>query len=83
MQIGPRKHLAVMNSSGHSRKFSINAAGMFRGRVGKPPGRVDLIPVFRTSPSMISDEGKGKEDVEEQAHGSGDDRGVETDRGWT
>jgi putative transposase len=30
---------------------------------------------------MISDEGKGKKHVEEQAHGSGDDRGVETDRG--
>jgi len=30
----------------------------------------DLLPAFRTSPSMISDEGKGKENVEEQAHGS-------------
>jgi hypothetical protein len=39
----------------------------------------DLLPVFRTSPSMISDEGKGKKDVEEQAHGSGDDRSVEAD----
>ena len=31
---------------------------------------------------MISDEGKGKEDVEEQAHGSGDDRGTEAVGGW-
>jgi hypothetical protein len=35
----------------------------------------DLLAVFRTSPSMISDEGKGKKYVEEQAQGSGDDRG--------
>jgi hypothetical protein len=41
----------------------------------------DLLPVFRTSPSMISDEGKGNKDVEEQAYGSGDDRSAETDRG--
>ena len=38
----------------------------------------DLLPAFRTSPSMISDEGKGKRYVEEQAHGSADDRGAET-----
>ena len=41
----------------------------------------DLLPVFRTSPSMISDEGKGKGYVEEQAHGSADDRGAEATRG--
>jgi len=41
----------------------------------------DLLPAFRTSPSMISDERKGKEYVEEQAHGSGDDRGAEATRG--
>ncbi len=40
----------------------------------------DLLPAFRTSPSVISDEGKGKEYVEEQAHGSGDDRSAEG--GW-
>ena len=40
-------------------------------------GTCDLLPVFRTSPSMISDEGKGKRYVEEQAHGSADDRGAE------
>ena len=37
---------------------------------------LDLMPVFRTSPNMISDEGKGKEDVEERAHRSGDDRAL-------
>ena len=42
---------------------------------------IDLLPVFRTSPSMISDEGKGKGYVEEQAHGSADDRGAEATRG--
>src|SRR5260370_27172049 len=42
---------------------------------------IDLLPCFRTKLSMISDEGKGNEDVEEQAYGSGDDRGAETDRG--
>jgi putative transposase len=41
-------------------------------------GSTDLIPSFRTQPSMISDEGKGKKDVEEQAHGSADDRCAET-----
>src|SRR5262249_55780722 len=42
-----------------------------------PRSEADLIPVFRTSPSMISDEGKRKKDVEEQAYGSRDDRGAE------
>jgi hypothetical protein len=41
----------------------------------------DLIPSIRTKLSMISDEGKGKKDVEEQAHGSADDRGVEATGG--
>jgi hypothetical protein len=41
------------------------------------PVRSDLPPSFLTQVSMISDEGKGKEYVEEQAHGSGDDRGAE------
>ncbi len=41
------------------------------------PLRADLPPDFRTSPSMISDEGKGKGYVKEQAHGSADDRGAE------
>jgi DNA repair protein SbcC/Rad50 len=41
----------------------------------------DLIPSFGTKLSMISDEGKGKRYVEEQAHGSADDRGAETARG--
>ena len=50
-------------------------------RFSASPLRSDLLPVFRTSPSMISDEGKGKSDVEEQAYGSADDRGAETDRG--
>jgi hypothetical protein len=30
---------------------------------------IDLLPAFRTSPSMIWDEEKGKGYVEEQAHG--------------
>src|SRR5271170_2006132 len=38
----------------------------------------DLLPVFRTSPSMISDEGKGKGYVEEQAHRGADDRSAQT-----
>lgn len=29
---------------------------------------IDLNPCFRTGPSMISDEGKGKKDVEAWAH---------------
>src|SRR5277367_6278222 len=41
----------------------------------------ELLPAFRTSPSMISDEGKGKGYVEEQAHGSGDDWSAETTGG--
>src|SRR5271169_5326037 len=49
----------------------------------KSPHVGDLLPVFRTSPSMISDEGKGKKYVEEQAHGSADDRGTEASRGGT
>jgi len=43
--------------------------------------QTDVIPVFRTSPSMISDEGKGKGYVEEQAHRGADDRGAETTGG--
>jgi hypothetical protein len=39
----------------------------------------DLIPVFRKDPSMISDEGKGNEDVEEQTHGGADNWGAEAD----
>src|SRR5271163_4896218 len=45
------------------------------------PRHADLLPAFRTSPSMISDEGKGKGYVEEQAHGSGDDWSAETTGG--
>ena len=37
----------------------------------------DVLPAFHTSPSMISDEGKGKRYVEEQAHGGADDWGAE------
>src|SRR5271155_2443690 len=40
-------------------------------------GRADVLPAFHTSPSMISDEGKGKRYVEEQAHGGADDWGAE------
>jgi hypothetical protein len=47
------------------------------------PGKCDRIPSFGAKLSMISDEGKGKEDVEEQAHGSGDDQGLETTGGRT
>src|SRR5271168_1915772 len=47
----------------------------------KHPRHGDLLPAFRTSPSMISDEGKGKGYVEEQAHGSGDDWSAETTGG--
>jgi RHS repeat-associated protein len=43
----------------------------------------DLLPAFRTCPSMISDEGKGKKYVEEQAHGGADDRGAEASGGGT
>ena len=42
----------------------------------------DLIPSFGTKLSMISDEGKGKRNVEEQAHGSADDRSAEAVGGW-
>src|SRR5580658_8604778 len=38
----------------------------------------DLLPVFRTRPSMISDEGKGKGYVEEPTHRGADDRGAQT-----
>ncbi len=38
----------------------------------------DLIPSFRTKLSMISDDGKRKRYVEEQAHRGADDRGAET-----
>ena len=41
----------------------------------------DLPPDFRTSPSMISDEGKGKGYVKEQSHGSADDWSAETTGG--
>src|SRR5277367_6416715 len=55
------------------------APGYYRAA---PPGLgSDLLPAFRTSPSMISDEGKGKGYVEEQAHGSGDDWSAETTGG--
>jgi isochorismate hydrolase len=37
----------------------------------------DLIPCFRTKLSMISAKGRGRRYVEEQAHGSADDRGAE------
>jgi len=60
--------LAVRNESRTARRLAQN---------------VDLLPAFRTSPSMISDEGKGKRDVEEQAHGSADDRGAEAARSGT
>jgi RHS repeat-associated protein len=42
---------------------------------------LDLLPVFRTSPSMISDEGKGNKHVGEQAYRSPDHRGIEANRG--
>jgi len=42
---------------------------------------IDLIPSFGTRLSMISDEGKGKRYVEEQAHGGADDWGAETTGG--
>src|SRR4029077_7485574 len=42
----------------------------------------DLIPSFGTKLSMISDEGKGKRNAEEQAHGSADDRSAEAVGGW-
>src|SRR5581483_2608963 len=38
---------------------------------------IDLIPSFGTKLSMISDERKGKRNVQEQAHGSADDRSAE------
>lgn len=41
--------------------------------------RYDLHPSIRTSVSMISDEGKGKRHVEEQAQRGGDDRRPEAE----
>jgi len=38
----------------------------------------DLLPCFRTKLSMIFAKGRGREYVEEQAHGSADDWGAET-----
>jgi hypothetical protein len=41
----------------------------------------DLIPSFRTKLSMIFAQERGRVYVEEQAHGSPDDRGAEASRG--
>jgi hypothetical protein len=41
----------------------------------------DLIPSFRTKLSMISSKERGREYVEEQAHGSAEDRGAEATGG--
>ncbi len=41
------------------------------------PNRIDLLPVFRTRPSMISSKERGRWHVEEQSHGGADDRGAE------
>ena len=38
----------------------------------------DLLPCFGTKLSMICAKGRGRRYVEEQAHGSADDRGTET-----
>ena len=42
---------------------------------------LDLLPSFRTKLSMISAKERGREYVEEQAHGSADDRGAEASGG--
>src|ERR1700690_3506397 len=41
----------------------------------------DLLPCFRTKLSMICAKERGRGYVEEQAHGSADDRGTEASRG--
>ncbi len=53
--------------------FDSNGNVLSSAEIYDPVSGTDLLPVFRTSPSMISDEGKGKRYVEEPAHGSGDD----------
>jgi YD repeat-containing protein len=51
------------------------------GNLGGKKDANDLIPCFRTKLSMISAKGRGRRYVEEQAHGSADDRGVEAGGG--
>src|SRR4029077_12146724 len=62
------------------RCVAILAFFLLRRSVAHQPA--DLIPSFGTKLSMISDEGKGKRNVEEQAHGIADDRSAEAVGGW-
>jgi hypothetical protein len=57
-------------------RVQIDESGMFS------EGGSDLLPAFRTKLSMISSKEKGAVYVEEQAHGSANDRGFEASRGW-
>src|SRR5271167_4860515 len=68
---------SIHHGNGDGGLMNVHADILFLTHKGAP----DLLPAFRTSPSMISDEGKGKGYVEEQAHGSGDDWSAETTGG--
>ena len=53
-------HYAAVGIYESRRRGEVSDAEI-KGRIGRPAmDSVDLLPVFRTSPSMISDEGKGK-----------------------
>ena len=45
-------------------------------------GQFDLLPCFRTKLSMIFAKERGRRYVEEQAHGSADDRSAEAGGSW-
>jgi hypothetical protein len=68
----------ILRNSNYPTAAIINGSGVPIGSTGYA---YDLPPDFRTSPSMISDEGKGKGYVEEQAQRGADDRGAEAVRG--